>query len=106
MAMNVLYYDVESKEKVFDALKKHVRSKVDKISMLDIQDWSNKVFVMSKDAKVKNDQWRANPSIEAFIDNTKVLENILKNWKVQNKNSWIKDMDMSDHALNFMDFDK
>lgn len=55
MAMNVLYYDEESKKKVFEAIKTHVKDKVDKIAFLEVEDWSNKVFVMSKDKKVKND---------------------------------------------------
>jgi hypothetical protein len=82
MAMNVLYYDEESKKKVIEALKTHVRSKVDKMALLEVEDWTNKVFVMAKDKKVKGDKWMSNPSIEGFIDQTKILENILKNWNV------------------------
>lgn len=98
MAMNVLYYDEDSKKRVFEAMKTHVRPKVDKMSFLEVEDWNNKVFIMSRDARVKNDKWRANPSIEGFVDNSKVLENMLKNWKVGNRGSWIKEMSMSEHT--------
>lgn len=76
------------------------------MSFLEVEDWSNKVFVMARDAKVKNDKWRANPTIEGFVDNAKVVENMLKIWKVANRSSWIKEMNMSDHTYQFSDFDK
>ena len=31
------------------------------------------------------------------MENSKILENMLKNWKVENKGAWIKDMGMLDH---------
>lgn len=48
LAMNVLYYDEESKTRVFDSLKQHVVPNVDQISYLESQNWTNKVFIMSK----------------------------------------------------------
>ena len=106
LAMNILYYDEASKKRVFESLKSHIRPKVDKISFLEMEDWSNKLFVATRDSKTKSDIWRSNPSIEGIVDNSKTLENLLKNWKVQNRGSWIKDMEMGEHILNFVDFDK
>lgn len=51
LAWNVLYYSTESKDKVFEALKTHCASKVDVMSYLEVEGWSNKVFVMAKDPK-------------------------------------------------------
>jgi len=92
--MNVIYYDNETKEKVFEALNKSVKEKVDTMAYLEVEDWSNKVFVMAKDSNHK-------PDVTEFIDNAKTLENILKAWKVQNRGGWMKDMGMADHLINF-----
>ena len=103
LAMNVLYYDEESKLKVHEAFKNHIKGKVDKMAMLEFEGWSNKVFVFSRDAMAKKDTWRANPSITGLIDNSKVLDNLLKNWKVANRSLWLKEMDMNEHIVSFVD---
>ena len=55
LALNVLYYNNDTKDKVFNSFKTHLKNKFDKMQYLEIEDWSNKVFVMSRDSKVKDD---------------------------------------------------
>lgn len=49
LAMNVLYYDEEAQKRVFDTFKQTVLPKVDKMQYLVSENWTNKLFVMTKD---------------------------------------------------------
>ena len=88
LAMNILYYDLDSKSRVFDTLKQHVLPKVDKVSYLESENWTNKVFIMSKDQTAKS---------EELVGHTQALENLLKSWNVQNRKNWIEEMEMGEH---------
>jgi len=101
LAMNVLYYSNETKEKVFDAFNTHLKNKFDKLNYLEIEDWTNRVFVMSRDAKLKDDKWSQMAGVQELINFGQVLENMLKNWNVQNRKNWIEEMEMEEHIANF-----
>lgn len=49
IAMNVLYYDEETKSKVMKTFKENVRNKVDSLFYAEIEGWTNKVFIFAKD---------------------------------------------------------
>ena len=53
IAMNVLYYDEETKQKVFARMSEGLSGKVDNLAYLEVEEGANKVFVFTKDpAKV------------------------------------------------------
>lgn len=88
ISMNVLYYDEETKQKVFAQMTEGLSGKVDNMAYLEVEEGANKVFVFTKD--------QAKVDLMDYQGNTKQLENVLKAWGVQNKGAWVKDMQMGD----------
>lgn len=88
MCMNVLYYDNETKTKVFDAFNKHVKPNVSTLAMLEVEGWTNKVFVFARDPRTAN--------LMEYHENQKTLEGMLKQWKIS-KSLWMQELEMAEH---------
>ena len=75
-----------------------------KTAYLEMEDYANTIFVISRDEKVAADPMR--DTVKDMVDNSKILDNILKNWNINNRKSWLEDMGMGDHVQNWLNIPK
>jgi len=89
IALNVLYYSKDAKQKVFDNIS--AIKGVTKMAFFEPEESNNRVFLLStsKDAE--------NLSLLDYDVNTKTLESVIKNLGVS-KGSWMKEMGMGDQV--------
>lgn len=90
LTFNILYYTEDAKKRVFENF--NLVKNIECSRIIEIEDGNNRVVMLARNNGIPFSKVVDDP-----LSNSKILENMLKVWKVDNKGAWMNDMGMSDH---------